>query len=100
MSPTEHKERLERGLALIPKHMHGGVRGHVEKGRETGGFLTALLEGDWDGAWPRADRQNFESKVGWEQLLGLYLPIDCHGTPEKVKAWRAHNGLSGLTDAG
>lgn len=99
-STAEIKEKLARGLELIPKHMHGGVRSHVELGRPVGAFLTALLEGDWEGAWPRSDPKNWEAKKGWEQLLGLYLPLECHGTPEKVAAWRAHRGLSGLTDAG
>lgn len=94
------QDRVIQGLTglAIPTHMHGGVRGHVEKGRETGGFLTALLTGDLEGAKARADMQNRAAWNDWMVFLADHLPPECHGTPEKVATWREHGGLEGMAD--
>lgn len=58
-----------------------------------------LLEGDEEGAYARADQTNKACQNQWGEFLGSYLPVDCHGATEKVKAWRAHQGLDGLPEA-
>lgn len=84
-------------LDLIPPHMHEGVIGHVEHGREVGGFLTKLLEGD-ETAWVSADRVNLAFRKEWGEFIDKHLPPACHGSPLKVAAWRKMGGLDGLPD--
>lgn len=97
MTKAEIISMLESGLDLIPTHMREGVRAHVEYGRETGGFLTALLEGD-EAAFRRADPVNLANADQWMRFLHHHLPADCHGSPGKVAAWRKMGGLDGYPD--
>jgi hypothetical protein len=89
-----------QGLNLLPRHMHEGIRSHVEHGREVGGFLTAMLEGDEDRAWKSADNMNKASRDEWATFLANHLPAECHGSRLKVAAWRKMGGLDGLPGGG
>lgn len=86
------------GLHLIPQHMmHGAIARYIEHGIRPGHFLTALLSNDFMEAMGRADSENMAAIQGWAQFLYNYVPSNCYRSPEKVKAWMAHNGLAGAT---
>lgn len=98
MNKDQIRARYVEGLDTLPRHMHGGVSRYIERGIRPGDFLLCMLEGDMAGAQMRADPENRAFEKEWGVFLSDYVPIECHNTPEKVKAWMEHQGLSGLPD--
>lgn len=90
----------EHLVLLLPRHMHEGVRAYIEHGRETGGFLTALFEGDYERAKAVADFQNAAHWENWMDFVREFMPADACGSPLKVQAWRKMGGLDGYPDGG
>lgn len=89
---SEYKD----GLHLIPQHMRGGVTRYIDGGLpHMGSFLRAVMENNFLEAFARADEANTECMKGWAHFIYMYAPSDCHGSPEKVKAWIEHGGLAG-----
>jgi hypothetical protein len=82
--------------ALIPSHMHGGVKRWVKNGIPPGDFLTLMLEHDVYGAIGRADDENQAAIVNWVKFMHNYLPGGCHGNEERVREWFVTGGMMGL----
>ncbi len=82
----------------LPAHMQDGARRYVEHGIKPGSFMTAVLSNDFIGAWQRADDVNTAAMHSWAMWLHNDAPRGCYGSPEHVKDWIAHRGLSGLSD--
>lgn len=82
-------------LSGIPAHMREGVVLYVEKGIKPGSFLTAILANDFMEACRRADDMNAACLFEYGRLL-YSAPLGCHGSPEAVRDWIAHRGLSGI----
>jgi hypothetical protein len=61
---------------------------YVEHGIPAGGFLTAVLENNFLEAFSRADSSNTERMSDIASFVYNELPIECHGSPEKVTKWR------------
>ena len=80
---------------LIPGNMWDGLCEYVLEGRRTGGFLEACFENNLMQAATRADRLNMDLLFQYAALLYSDTPIDCHGSPERVVAWKASGGLRG-----
>lgn len=82
-------------LSGIPGHMHDGVILYIEKGIKPGSFLTAIFANDFMEACRRADDMNAACLFDYGRLL-YSAPLGCHGSPEAVRDWIAHCGLSGI----
>lgn len=82
----------------IPEYMRKGAMLYVRHGIEPGGFMTAVLENNFYEAISRMDENNWRSLKEYRDFLS-YLPCECWGNPEKVRAWMKHRGMEGLEDA-
>ncbi len=71
------------------------LRNYVEEGRPTNHFLTALLENDLMSCLGRADARNKQALEDYCTWLKSFAPGNCYGSPEAVREWIAHRGLSG-----
>ena len=72
---------------MIKQEIIDSLKRYAEKGIPTGGFLQAVLENDLMDAMGKVDDQNREAI--WEICNFVYndIPMSCHGSPEKVRAW-------------
>ena len=71
----------------FPEHMRSGLELWITDGIMPGGFLTAVLENDLKGAIMRADEINQVNMFGIVSFIYNRCPLDCWGSPGKVKAW-------------
>lgn len=83
----------------LPARMQDGARLYIERGIPGGSFMTALFSNDLLGAFQRADMENTAAMRTWASFLHNEAPCGCYGSPEHVKDWIAHRGLSGIEDA-
>jgi hypothetical protein len=86
--------RLCQALDIAPG-MAPGLGLYLAQGVKPGGFLCAVLRGDAEAARLLADESN-KARMddgSWARLLEI-LPPECHGSPERFAAWRAHAGAS------
>jgi hypothetical protein len=80
---------------LLPEHMRGGARLWIENGIPPGSFMMAVLCNDLKEAFFRADRINLERMKDNIMFWYWEAPSECWGSPEKIKRWHEHEGLSG-----
>ena len=73
-----------------------GIERYVEFGVPTGSFLQAVLENDLMEAMGRADDDNRNDIFEICSYIYNETPSACHGSPEKVKQWKSHNGMQGV----
>ena len=78
----------------IPDYMQDGLVRWVEDRIPPGGFLQAVLCDKLGEAVARADDTNIRLLAGYVRFLYNEVPDDCHGSPEKVRAW-CHTELCG-----
>ncbi|MCB1511871.1 MAG: hypothetical protein KDJ36_13300 [Hyphomicrobiaceae bacterium] len=76
------------------------LRVYLEQGQHRNHFLTALLENDLFEAVGRADAANLAALAEYCSWLNTYAPRMAYGSRERVAAWIAHRGLSGLDQPG
>lgn len=88
---NELPPHIADGLRHLPVHMHGAISRYIARGIPPGSFLTAVLSNDLMGAFGKADDDNRGALFEWVRFIYQYAPVGCHGSPEKVRAWR---GLS------
>jgi len=75
------------GYESVPSHLLDGLVMYGKKYVPTGGFLRAVLNNDLMDASVRADPESRKS-IGMLALFIHYeMPVNCHGSPEKVMAW-------------
>jgi len=79
--------KLQKGLHLIPEHMHGGVRSYVLHGCISGSFLLSVMSNDFQNIVGNADHTNQAHLVEWSMFIHNYIPKDSHGSLEKVHSW-------------
>lgn len=84
---------------MLPYHMRDGTRLYIESGIPGGSFMTALFSNDFLGAFQWADTTNTAAMRSWASFLHNEAPIGCYGSPEIVRDWIKHGGLSGLDGA-
>lgn len=60
-----------------------------------GDFMMAVLSNDLGRAVAKADLANRRALANIVLVIYNYLPADCHGSPENVKAWAEKGGLAG-----
>lgn len=98
-------ETMERDLMAamkelgVPEHDWDGLVAHVMTGRPVGSFLTSVLENNLMEACMRADNSNRHALPALAGVLYDHTPSGCHGSPERVRAWRENGGLEGLLAA-
>lgn len=68
-------------------HMVESIDRYVNDHIPTGGFLYAVLCNDLHGAVSRADAVNTGRLADFVFYLHNYVPHECWGSPEKVRAW-------------
>jgi hypothetical protein len=82
----------------VPEHMHDGLVMYLVEGRETGGFLKAVLSNDLVSAVRSADDANISCLPAYVSYLWNFAPALAWGSPAKVKAWIARGGLREKSD--
>jgi hypothetical protein len=73
----------------IPERMMDGLQRYIEHHCPVGDFLTAVLSNDLSEAVGRADDENLSNLPAYIGFLYNEAPAQCHGSPERVKAWLA-----------
>lgn len=71
----------------LPAHLQAGIRAYIEDHQSVGGFLTAVLSNDLQGACSRADGVNRYRLWDIVRWLHNYAPEQCWGSPERVNEW-------------
>jgi hypothetical protein len=74
--------------ATIPPLVREALDRHAQEHAHTGGFVTSVLENDLKEAVWHADAASFAALPSICSYIHWHLPGGCHGSPEKVKAWR------------
>ncbi len=90
-------ERLEK-LSVevrIPGYMLPAFVRHVVEGGHMGHFLTAVFENNLMEAFARADPTNSRMMDSYLKAIHNAVPPGCHGSVEKVIAWRKSGGMAG-----
>jgi hypothetical protein len=64
-----------------------GIRHYIELGQPVGDFLRAVICNDLKNAVGHADDVNVHNLPAYCAYLHNHAPSDCHGSPEKYKAW-------------
>jgi hypothetical protein len=73
---------------LIPPAITKSLDAYASTGRPTGGCLRAILANDLFEAVGRADEGTQDALASIVSYVYNELPSDCHGSYEKVDAWR------------
>ena len=92
---SEYREKI----GMLPGHMQQSVIDYIERGYQSGSFLTALLSNDLRETFARADDINARAVREYVQYLYWYAPSGCWGSIGNVQAWQANGGLLGLEQA-
>lgn len=79
----------------LPVHMQKTARLYVEKGIPGGSFFTAVASNDLMGAFGKADEDNRDAMWEWCNFFYNEVPMECHGSPEIVRAWIERGGVEG-----
>ena len=87
------QEMLDKGLHLIPPHMHEGVQRYVMDGVPMGNFGTAVFSNNFMRTCRAADDINRAALFNWAQFLYSYVPIGCHGSLADVEHWIDNGGV-------
>jgi len=82
----------------LPPHMLPGLEGHVENGRPTGDFLSALLENNLRLTVGLADERNQAKILQWVRFCHNWLPAGCWGSSRAVAEWREDGGRVGRAE--
>ena len=89
-------EQAARDLvAMVPSHLHTGLRDWIVFGQGVGDFLTAVLTNDLSGAALRADSVNSYALIQIVKWVTWHAPSVCYGSREKFDAWHERGGLAG-----
>jgi hypothetical protein len=75
--------------AGLPDYMRAGIERYVDHGVQPGRFLSCLLMWDFNEARYAADPVNVRKLHAYEDWMREWLPPECWGSPEIVRAWRA-----------
>ena len=73
----------------IPPAIKSALDGHANYGRDTGGFVAAILHNDLAEAVARADSESMAALREIVQYAWNVLPGPSWGSREKAAAWRA-----------
>lgn len=71
----------------VPTHLRSGIARYLVDHIKPGGFLSAVLKNDLEGATLRADELSFSSIREVLKFLHAEAPAGSYGSPEAVLAW-------------
>ncbi len=74
---------------IIPPHLEGGLTRYLEDGIPPGSFLEAVLSNDLKEACSRGDSESLAGLVDLVCWLYNHAPMNCWGSPERVRDWIA-----------
>ncbi len=77
----------EYSFKLMERETMVMINDYVLKGWDPGGFLTAVLTNDLNGAFGRADIVNLRAMFSIVSYIHNFAPAGCHGSPEAVHYW-------------
>lgn len=83
----EVDRRLQKGLYLVPEHMHNGVSMYLLYGAEPGSFLFNVMSNNFTGSVNNADHINKAHLLDWAEFVYNHVPINARGSHEKVREW-------------
>jgi hypothetical protein len=96
--PLGYAEQFAANLRRLPNtNLQGGIWRYVMLGIEPGGFLRAVLENDLLESFGRADEDNRACLFGICSWMYNNAPMECRGSPAKVKAWLDKGGFLGMS---
>lgn len=74
----------------LPFHMREGIKMWILHGNRIrlGDFMYAVLTNDLTQAVARADDINIQNLDTWVRWLHCYAPVECWGSPERVRTWK------------
>lgn len=78
-SPIDYSE--------LPQHMQLGFQYYIEHHIAPGGFGTAMLAHDWDGARRRADCVNIHNIERIANWIAKFIPENAQGSYQHVDNW-------------
>ena len=87
MTTTNKQEFLAAADKYGVGHAGMSLWHYIERGRDPGGFLTAVLCNDLSKAVGRADGRNVELIPNYVKLLYNHAPSGCWGSEQKFWAW-------------
>ena len=85
--PTLVPNPLPGDHGSIPNHTYQSLFSYIVHGLSPGGFVTAVLENDLQGAVARADDYNQAHLVAIVRFVAQHLPIGSYGSKENVRRW-------------
>jgi len=71
----------------IRPQMIAAIRRYVDEGLYPGGFLTAVICNDLNGAINRADDENLHNLPAFVAYFYNQTPIGCWGSQENMRVW-------------
>lgn len=80
-------DHYRHNYAILPLLVN--LIAYRDRGEYVGGFLTALLSGDYAEAMCRADDTNLWLMPIYASFLYNEMPGKAHGSPESVATWQA-----------
>ena len=82
--------------SLLLAHIRSGIQVYIERGVIPGHFLQAVICNDLSRAFGQADEINRERLHDIVRFFHNEAPGPCWGSREKMHAWAAQGGLSGV----
>ena len=83
----------EEGIANgVPEFTMDRLKMYIEKKRDPGGFLTAVLENKLHESLSKADSGNLKAIKEIVAWVYWHAPGNCWGSPEEVDEWLASEG--------
>lgn len=87
---------------MVPEHMQSALQVWVEDGlphpEMMGSFLLAVLSNQLVEAFVRADDENKLNMNNWALTLHCDVPRMAWGSFDRLLAWHAMGGMSGIRD--
>ena len=71
----------------MPEYMREGIINYILHGLPPGGFLEAIICGDFFEAVRRADDNNIANLPAYATYFFNNAPMACFGSPMKMEAW-------------
>lgn len=81
---------------FISEHVKSMFDDYVKNGKLSSSFMRAVLENDLLNSVINVDDSNSQNIRNIVIFAHMEIPSVCWGSPDKVIAWMAHNGISGL----
>ena len=96
MRKIMEKIKVDIDYSGLPEHIRGGVQRYIEHGIQPGDFLEAVICNNLKESFKRADNTNIRRMFDIVYFFYNEAPINCWGSPERMKQWMEQGGLNSL----